>query len=140
MGSHKYVNFMIIMMESKRGRLLKVTSIFVTVEAILLYYAIGVPNLDYYPGIPFKFFPGLGYIVKTLYPDFWFTNYNPMWPGKIISAQQKVAIQIQVHNAETFLFVFWYVMMMAAAVTAVLYAIKLSGIYGVTPRTPLQNV
>ncbi len=126
-------------MESRKRRMAKITAIFVALETIFLYYVIGLFYLSRIPGTPFQYFPGLSYIIKTFFPIYWEFNYN-YGPGRIITSQQRSTALVQFHNGELFILGFWYGLIIAAILTAVVYFIKFRNSYKMAPRARLQGI
>ena len=74
-------------MDSEKRRYLKITSIFVALEAVFSYYLVGLLLIGYRPGHlllgwsngkvnlifsnPLNYLPGLGYVLKTYFPIYW---------------------------------------------------------------------
>lgn len=112
----------------------RITSIFVALEAVFMYYIVGLYYLSRIPGTPFQYFPGLGYIIKTYFPVYWNVNYQNFPVGHIITHQEVGAALVQFHNGEHFILGFWYSLIIAAILTAVVYIIKLINLYNAVPK------
>ncbi len=138
------------LMDSKKRGFLKITSILVVLEAIFQYYVVGLLLVGYRPGYalagfntvgmntvftnPLKYFPALGYLLKTFFPYYWnFYHYNPDNPGGPLYNV------FAPKPAEIFMLAFWIGLIVAAIITAIVYAIKLKGMLSVIPKTPLPT-
>ncbi len=77
---------------------------------------------------PLKYFLGLGYAVKTLFPLYWYGVYRG---GNILMDGQTVRL------GTNFMSAFWIGLIVAAIITVIIYTIKLRGILKTIPKTPL---
>ena len=138
-------------MDSKKRVLLKITSILVVLETIFMYYVVGLLLVGYRPGSaiagfnivgthmaftnPLKYFPVLEYIFKTFFPYYWnFYNFNPLNIGDTVYNTFS-----NLKEAEIFMLTLWIGLIIAAIITAVVYAIKLKGIMKAIPKAPLST-
>ena len=53
--------------DSRKKSIARMTSIFVVVEAVFVYYASGIFLFSTSPKMQFKYLPGYGYIIKTFF-------------------------------------------------------------------------
>ena len=141
------------MTKTKKRRLLKITSIFVVLEAALMYYVVGLLLVGYRPGhillgfnpektvnfviaytYPLRYLLGLSNVLKTFFPLYWNYVYH------FSNEYDGLPISSQVADATHFLLAFWVGLIVAAIITAVVYAIKLKGALRAFPRIPLPSV
>lgn len=120
-------------MDSTKRGMLRITSIFLVIEGVLMYYVVGL-LLSSTPPINFSRFPGLEYVIKVFYPDYLYVNTNPFWPGYALTSQQAGAIRNQVLGAEHFLLAFWVALIAVAVITVVVYVIKLKELSPSEPK------
>lgn len=106
-------------MDFKKRKLLKITSVFVVIEAVFLYYIVGLFFFNPYPKAQFKYLPGIGYLTKTFFPLFWHDLYHPT--GSIMSAGQRALLGGQFVGFEHFIVALWYGLVVAAIITAIVY-------------------
>ncbi|MCL5681283.1 MAG: hypothetical protein M1515_04475 [Candidatus Thermoplasmatota archaeon] len=139
------------MMDSNNRRIWEITSIFVALEAVFIYYVVGLLLVGYRPGSvlfgfkpagsglvlivynnPLKYFLGLSYVLKTFFPTYWYHVYhfNPTYVNA-------VAVESQIKAANNFMFAVWLGLIVAAIIVAVVYAIKLRANLKATPKTPM---
>ncbi len=102
----------------------KITSIFVVLETVFLYYGTGAFLFNSNPKVLFSYLPGVGYIFKTLFPQAWFALYHPTDIGHVVTREHTFSLAGPLH----FLSVLWIVFVIAAITTAIIYAIKLKSI------------
>ncbi|MGC8562969.1 MAG: hypothetical protein ACP5NO_07255 [Thermoplasmata archaeon] len=63
-------------MDSRKRRIEKITSVFVALEAVFIYYGIMALIFTGNPRTLFNYLPGVGYIFRSLFPQAWFALYN----------------------------------------------------------------
>ncbi len=127
-------------MDSRKRRMVRLTSIFIALETAFMYYVIGLFYLSRIPGTPFQYFPGLGYIIKTFFPVYWDVNYQNSPGEHIITHQQVGAALVQFHNGEHFILGFWYGLIIAATITAAVYIFELKNFDKTKPKALTQAV
>ena len=123
-------------MDSEKRRYLKITSIFVALEAVFSYYLVGLLLIGYRPGHlllgwsngkvnlifsnPLNYLPGLGYVLKTYFPIYWMYVFRG--PTEIPLLSNEIS---QIYAALNFLSLFWIGLTFAVVVTAILYSQKI---------------
>ena len=123
-------------MDSQKRRYLKITSIFVALEAVFSYYLVGLLLIGYRPGHlllgwsngkvnlvfsnPLNYLPGLGYVLKTYFPIYWMYVFRG--PTEIPLLSNEIS---QIYAALNFLSLFWIGLTFAVVVTAILYSQKI---------------
>ena len=127
-------------MDIRKRRMVQLTTIFVALETAFMYYVIGLFYLSRIPGTPFQYFPGLGYIIKTFFPVYWDVNYQNFPGNHIISHQQVGEALVQFQNGEHFILGFWYGLLIAATITAVVYIFELKNFDKTKPKALTQAV
>jgi hypothetical protein len=123
-------------MDNKKRRLQKITGIFVVLEAVFLYYLVGLLLAGYRPGHlllgwkdlnvgldvanPLKYFPGLIYVLKTFFPLYFDYVYRvpPSIPLSLNAINQGYATL-------NFFSLFWIGLIIAIVLTAILYAVRI---------------
>ena len=136
-------------MDIKNQSVAKITSIFVVLEAAFLYYTIGLMAVGYRFGRvltgwkvieghfiyynPLKYFLGLGYMLRTLFPQYYYFWYQYPEPAIFRSTSNQTVA------STNFMSALWIGLIIAAIITAVVYAIKLKGIMKAIPKAPLPT-
>lgn len=137
-------------MDCKKCGLLKVILIFVALETVFIYYAVGLLAVGYRPGnilhgfphagylpvtsTPFQYFPGLGYLVKAFFPLYYL--YYILNPDLFLVPPPW--FHSQVVGATHFLLAFWIGLIIAAVTTAIVCSIKIKGVYRVHLRISIN--
>lgn len=123
-------------MDSRKRRIAKITSIFVVLETVFVYYANGIFLFSFSPKMQFEYLPGYGYIIKTFFYYFWYEVYHPIGPGggKMVASSLQSKAFIEILGVEHFTVALFYGLIVVAVVVAVVYAIKLKATLIVPPK------
>ncbi len=122
-------------MGSRKKRIARITSTFVALEAVFLYYGIMALVFMGNPGFIFNYLPGIGYVFRMLFPRAWSLLY-PSHEGRIPALTSTFSLAGPFH----FLFALWIVFISASIVTAIVYAIKLREAHRVVPNSPSPSM
>ena len=124
--------------DSMKKSIARMTSIFVVVEAVFVYYASGIFLFSTSPKMQFKYLPGYGYVIKTFFYYFWYGVYHPVGTtgGKLIASSLQSKTFIELPAAEHFTVTFFYGIIAVAVMAAVVYSIKLKVTLTVSPKSP----
>ncbi len=122
-------------MNIKRRRILKITSIFLVVEAVLMYYLLMILFFVYapggFPGYPrYYLLPGINYILKTYYPVYY--HLPLIYIGGEQSEATSKAFMEQLNAGANFMRGFQIGLIAAIIVTIAVYIIKLKSIHNST--------
>ena len=130
-----------IPMDSRKKSIARMTSIFVVVEAVFVYYASGIFLFSTSPKMLFTYLPGYGYVIKTFFYYFWYGVYHPVGTGGklIVSSLQSKAF-IELPAAEHFTVALFYGIIGVAVMAAVVYSIKLKVTLTVSPKSPSSSL
>ncbi|MGC8562759.1 MAG: hypothetical protein ACP5UZ_05490 [Thermoplasmata archaeon] len=131
-----------------KNSVMKITTAFVALEAVFMYYVIGLILVGYRPGFalsgfnivdshivftnPVKYFPVLGYTLKTFFLYYWnYYHYNPA-----VNPGGSLYNTFDLKPVEIFMFAVWLGLIVVAITTAIVYAVKLRGIRNAIQKAP----
>lgn len=145
-------------MGSENRTIQKTTGIFVALEAVFIYYIVGLLASGYRPGFvlyggwkilqPYEVVPvnplrnllGLTYVVKTLFPLYWEIDVQHIGILPPIPLNVTAEFHNQVIGASVFLLVFWLIMLIAGIAVALRYYRKLKAARQSPERTHLPSL
>lgn len=125
-------------MDSRKKRIVRMTSIFVALETVFVYYASGIFILSSSPRLMFEYLPGYGYIIRTFFYYFWYGVYYPPVPGRRPTISPLLAREFL--GVEHFTVALFYGLIVVAIIVAIIYAIKLKVTLRAVPKLPSPSL
>lgn len=117
-------------MDKRKSKIVKMTSIFVVLEAVIIFYISGLSFGVYFfrffsPITVFEYSPGISLVVKRFFYSYWWIIYNQFKNG-VVSDPPFWSNWFT--GAEHFLLALWITLIAASAIVAIIYSVRLKGV------------